>query len=142
MFILTHPVNFPCGRKPEHPEKTHDFRHSVDCFFSHGAVARIELTSQVRYNTFFKTYHSILHTKSQLIFGIWSVDGYFHGRRAAHDFKRNTFFIFLCLWDRVNKDYDLWLISTPENKQRIGPDQRFSDPLRSNKRFPVKGQVE
>ena len=30
MFILTHPVNFPCGRKPERPEKTHDFRESVD----------------------------------------------------------------------------------------------------------------
>ena len=28
--ILTHPVNFPCGRKPEHPEKTHDFGQSVD----------------------------------------------------------------------------------------------------------------
>jgi hypothetical protein len=26
MFILAHPVNFPCGRNPEHPEKTHDFR--------------------------------------------------------------------------------------------------------------------
>ena len=26
VFILTHHVNFPCGRKPEHPEKTHDFR--------------------------------------------------------------------------------------------------------------------
>jgi hypothetical protein len=24
VFILTHPVNFPCGRKPEHPEKIHD----------------------------------------------------------------------------------------------------------------------
>jgi hypothetical protein len=30
MFIPTHPVNFPCGRKPEQPEKTHDFRQSVD----------------------------------------------------------------------------------------------------------------
>jgi hypothetical protein len=29
-FILTHPVNFLCGRKPEHPEKTHNFRQSVD----------------------------------------------------------------------------------------------------------------
>ena len=28
--ILTHPVNFPCGRKSENPEKTHDFRQSVD----------------------------------------------------------------------------------------------------------------
>jgi hypothetical protein len=27
-FILTHPVNFSCGRKPEHPEKTHDFPQS------------------------------------------------------------------------------------------------------------------
>ena len=26
----THPVNIPCGRKPEYPEKTHDFRQSVD----------------------------------------------------------------------------------------------------------------
>ena len=26
----THPVNFPCGRKPENLEKTHDFRQSVD----------------------------------------------------------------------------------------------------------------
>jgi hypothetical protein len=33
VFILTHPVNFPCGRKPEHPEKTHDFRQSVDRLF-------------------------------------------------------------------------------------------------------------
>ena len=29
-YYLTHPVNFPCGRKPEYPEKTHDFRQSVD----------------------------------------------------------------------------------------------------------------
>ena len=29
-FYLTHPVNFPCGRKPEYPGKTHDFRQSVD----------------------------------------------------------------------------------------------------------------
>jgi hypothetical protein len=28
-FCLTHPVNFPCGRKPEYPEETHDFRQSV-----------------------------------------------------------------------------------------------------------------
>ncbi len=31
---LTHPVNFPCGRKPEYPEKTHDLPQSVDlCSF-------------------------------------------------------------------------------------------------------------
>ena len=30
VFIQTHPVNFPCWRKPERPEKTHDFRQSVD----------------------------------------------------------------------------------------------------------------
>jgi hypothetical protein len=28
-FCLTHPVNFPCGRKPEYPEEIHDFRQSV-----------------------------------------------------------------------------------------------------------------
>ena len=28
-FCLTHPVNFPCGRKPEYPEETRDFRQSV-----------------------------------------------------------------------------------------------------------------
>ena len=42
VFILTHPVNFPCGRKPEHLEKTHDFRQSVDGLFLHESVARIE----------------------------------------------------------------------------------------------------
>jgi hypothetical protein len=39
--MLTHPVNFPCW-KPERPEKTHDFRQSVDGLFSHESVARIE----------------------------------------------------------------------------------------------------
>jgi hypothetical protein len=24
-FYLTHPVDFPCGRKPEYPGKTHDY---------------------------------------------------------------------------------------------------------------------
>ena len=32
VFILTHPANYPCGRKLEHPEKTHDSRQSVDLF--------------------------------------------------------------------------------------------------------------
>jgi hypothetical protein len=33
-FCLTRPVDFPCGRKPEYPEGTHDFRQSVDfCSF-------------------------------------------------------------------------------------------------------------
>jgi hypothetical protein len=40
-IILTHPDNLPCGRKPEHPEKTHDFRQSVDRFSSHESVARM-----------------------------------------------------------------------------------------------------
>jgi hypothetical protein len=34
-FCLTHPVNFPCGRKPEYPEETHDFRQSVDFYSFH-----------------------------------------------------------------------------------------------------------
>ena len=29
-YYLSRPVNFPCERKPEYPEKTHDFRQSVD----------------------------------------------------------------------------------------------------------------
>ena len=29
-YHLCHPVNIPCGRKPEYPQKTHDFRQSVD----------------------------------------------------------------------------------------------------------------
>jgi hypothetical protein len=45
MLILTNPVNFLCGRKPEHPEKTHDFRQSVGRLFSHQSVARIEPTN-------------------------------------------------------------------------------------------------
>jgi hypothetical protein len=43
-LIPTHPVNIPCWRKPEYPEKTHDFRQSVDRLFSHESVARIEPT--------------------------------------------------------------------------------------------------
>jgi hypothetical protein len=34
-FCLTHAVNFPCGRKPEDPEETHDFRQSVDFYSFH-----------------------------------------------------------------------------------------------------------
>jgi hypothetical protein len=34
-FCLTHPVSFPCGRKPEYPEETHDFRQSVDFYSFH-----------------------------------------------------------------------------------------------------------
>jgi hypothetical protein len=44
VFILTHPVNFPYGRKPERPEKTHDFRQSVGRLFPLGSVASIEPT--------------------------------------------------------------------------------------------------
>jgi hypothetical protein len=46
--IVIFSVNFPCGRKPEYPEKTHDFRQSVDWLFSHEftheSIARIEPT--------------------------------------------------------------------------------------------------
>ena len=31
-YYLTSSVNVPCGRKPEHPEKTHVFQQSVDYF--------------------------------------------------------------------------------------------------------------
>ena len=33
-YYLAHPVNFPSGRKPEHPEKTHDFQQSVELYNS------------------------------------------------------------------------------------------------------------
>jgi hypothetical protein len=45
VFILTLPVDFPCVRKLEHPEKTHDVRQSVDWLFSHESVARIKPTN-------------------------------------------------------------------------------------------------
>ena len=44
MFILI-TLWVPCGRKLEHPEKTHDFRWNVDGLFSHESVARIEPTN-------------------------------------------------------------------------------------------------
>jgi hypothetical protein len=46
MFILTHPVNFPCGRKLDAPEKTLDFRQSDDSgLVSHESAARIQPTN-------------------------------------------------------------------------------------------------
>jgi hypothetical protein len=45
MFILNPPVNFPFGKKAEHPKKTHDFRQSVDWLFSHESVAGVEPTN-------------------------------------------------------------------------------------------------
>jgi hypothetical protein len=43
-MYLTHPVNFPCGRKPEYTEKTYDFRQSVDfLLFSHEDWDRVAL---------------------------------------------------------------------------------------------------
>jgi hypothetical protein len=44
VFTLTNPVNFPCVRKPKHPEKN-DFRQSVDWLFSNETVARSEPTN-------------------------------------------------------------------------------------------------
>ena len=45
VFILTHPANLPCRRKPDNSEKTHDFRlQSVHWLFSHESIARIEPT--------------------------------------------------------------------------------------------------
>ena len=42
-LCLTHPVNFPCGRKPEYPEETHDLRQSVDFYSSHEDWVRVAL---------------------------------------------------------------------------------------------------
>jgi hypothetical protein len=33
-FVVLLKLSIPCGRKPEYPEKTHDFRQSVDGLFS------------------------------------------------------------------------------------------------------------
>jgi hypothetical protein len=53
--FITHAVNFPCGRKPEHSEKTHDFRQSVDWLFSHESVARIKPTiSEVKIYIYYR----------------------------------------------------------------------------------------
>ena len=48
MFLLIHPVSFPCGRKPKRPEKTREFRQSVGRLFSHESVARIEPMHDLR----------------------------------------------------------------------------------------------
>ena len=37
-YYLSHPVNFPCGRKPEYPEKT------LTILFSHEDWVRVHLT--------------------------------------------------------------------------------------------------
>jgi hypothetical protein len=43
-FYLTHPVNFPCGRKPEYPGKTHDFGRALTfLLFSHEDWVRVAL---------------------------------------------------------------------------------------------------
>jgi hypothetical protein len=43
-FVIVHVYPNPCtrGKKPEHPEKTHDFRQSVDGLFSRGPWVRSE----------------------------------------------------------------------------------------------------
>ena len=42
LYYPNHPVNFPCGRKPDYPEKTHDFRQSVD-YYSFEKFERVTL---------------------------------------------------------------------------------------------------
>ena len=70
LFILTHSVNFPCGRKPEHTEKTHDFRQSVDSLFSrHGSLARIARTGALHGGTVQYT-GSIQSKTSVIIFSL------------------------------------------------------------------------
>jgi hypothetical protein len=62
LFILTHSVNFPCGRKPEHTEKTHDFRQSVDSLFSrYESLARIGRTGALHGGTVQYTVYSLKH---------------------------------------------------------------------------------
>ena len=42
-LYCSHPVNFRYGKKPEYPEKTHDFRESVDILFSHEDWVQVTL---------------------------------------------------------------------------------------------------
>ncbi len=46
---LTHPVNFPCGRKPEYPEKTHDLPQSVDLYSFHKKKFILKETGRKEY---------------------------------------------------------------------------------------------
>jgi hypothetical protein len=48
MFILTHSINFPCGRKPEHPEKIHEFRQSVVWLFQVSGQRTHDLRGETR----------------------------------------------------------------------------------------------
>ena len=45
-YHLTYPVYFPCGRKPECPKETHDFRQSVD-FYSFHMKTEFEWHSEI-----------------------------------------------------------------------------------------------
>ena len=40
---LRHKVNFSCGRKPEYPEKTYDFRQSVDILLTHKDLVQVTI---------------------------------------------------------------------------------------------------
>ena len=41
-----HPVIFPCGRKPENPEKTHDFRQNVNKLFPRAIRCSIQRSNR------------------------------------------------------------------------------------------------
>jgi hypothetical protein len=72
MFLLTQPVNFPCGRKLEGAEKTHDFRQSVDKLFSHESthesVAKLEPTiSEVLISSIIDNQRNGLETQAKAL---------------------------------------------------------------------------
>jgi hypothetical protein len=51
-FYLTHPVNFPCGRKPEYPGKTHNVRQSVEFYSFHMRTGlNLHAASEVKGNS-------------------------------------------------------------------------------------------
>jgi hypothetical protein len=55
------------GRKPEHPEKTHHFRQSVDRLFSHPPVAGIEPTNSGERRLLWR----MRHRTNELFFYQW-----------------------------------------------------------------------
>ena len=49
-YYLSHPVNFPCGRKSEYPEKTPTFDRALTRLFSREDWVQIHLTGDQTWN--------------------------------------------------------------------------------------------
>ena len=58
-YNLTHPVNFPCGGKPEDPEKTRDLRQSVDFYSFHMRSGFDHIEKTPEWRTIFLLQHDM-----------------------------------------------------------------------------------